>query len=73
MVDPDGVAAQSRSGGPSPDYAPAALAQAAAKSRWDTHPPSAERIVVLQGLTGQFGQDPRLIDSGGSRAGSPAG
>jgi heat shock protein HtpX len=39
------------------------------KSMWDTHPPIAERIAVLQGLTGQLGQDPRLIDSGRSRAG----
>jgi len=29
-----------------------------AKSMWDTHPPIAERIAVLQGLAGQFGQDP---------------
>ena len=28
-----------------------------AKSMWDTHPPIAERIAVLQGLAGQFGQD----------------
>jgi heat shock protein HtpX len=40
-----------------------------AKSMWDTHPPIAERITVLRGLAGQFGQDPRLIDSGRSRAG----
>lgn len=31
------------------------------KSMWDTHPPLAERIAVLQGLAGQFGQDPTLI------------
>ena len=29
-----------------------------AKSMWDTHPPIAERIAILQGLAGQFGQDP---------------
>jgi heat shock protein HtpX len=29
-----------------------------AKSMWDTHPPIAERIATLQGLAGQFGQDP---------------
>ena len=32
-----------------------------AKSMWDTHPPIAERIAVLQGLAGQFGQDPSAI------------
>jgi heat shock protein HtpX len=32
-----------------------------AKSMWDTHPPIAERIAVLQGLAGQFGQDPATI------------
>jgi heat shock protein HtpX len=32
-----------------------------AKSMWDTHPPLGERIAVLQGLAGQFGQDPSLI------------
>lgn len=32
-----------------------------AKSMWDTHPPLAERIDVLRGLAGQFGQDPNLI------------
>ena len=32
-----------------------------AKSMWDTHPPIAERIAVLQGLAGQFGQDPNSI------------
>ena len=32
-----------------------------AKSMWDTHPPIAERIAVLRGLAGQFGQDPRSI------------
>jgi heat shock protein HtpX len=31
------------------------------KSMWDTHPPIAERIAVLQGLAGQFGQDPAAI------------
>ena len=34
-----------------------------AKSMWDTHPPLAERIGVLRGLAGQFGQDPGLIES----------
>lgn len=29
-----------------------------AKSMWDTHPPIGERIAVLRGLAGQFGQDP---------------
>lgn len=29
-----------------------------ASSMWDTHPPIAERIAVLQGLAGQYGQDP---------------
>ena len=28
---------------------------------WDTHPPIAERIAVLRGLAGQFGQDPNAI------------
>jgi heat shock protein HtpX len=28
-----------------------------AKSMWDTHPPISERIDVLRGLAGQFGQD----------------
>jgi heat shock protein HtpX len=32
-----------------------------AKSMWDTHPPLAERIDVLRGLAGQFGQDPKLM------------
>ena len=32
-----------------------------AKSMWDTHPPIAERIAVLKGLAGQFGQDPATI------------
>jgi len=32
-----------------------------AKSMWDTHPPIAERIAVLQGLAGQFGQDPGAL------------
>ncbi|MEX0626941.1 MAG: M48 family metallopeptidase [Chloroflexota bacterium] len=32
-----------------------------AKSMWDTHPPIAERIAVLRGLAGQFGQDPSQI------------
>jgi len=32
-----------------------------AKSMWDTHPPIAERIAVLQGLAGQFGQDPAAL------------
>jgi heat shock protein HtpX len=32
-----------------------------AKSMWDTHPPIAERIAVLRGLAGQFGQDPASI------------
>ena len=32
-----------------------------AKSMWDTHPPIGERIAVLQGLAGQFGQDPATI------------
>jgi heat shock protein HtpX len=30
-------------------------------SMWDTHPPLAERIAVLRGLAGQFGQDPKAI------------
>jgi heat shock protein HtpX len=30
-------------------------------SMWDTHPPLAERIAVLRGLAGQFGQDESLI------------
>jgi heat shock protein HtpX len=30
-------------------------------SMWDTHPPLAERIAVLRGLAGQFGQDPNAI------------
>ncbi len=34
-----------------------------AKSMWDTHPPLADRIAVLRGLAGQFGQDPGLIES----------
>jgi heat shock protein HtpX len=33
-----------------------------AKSMWDTHPPIAERIAVLRGLAGQFGQDPAVLD-----------
>ena len=32
-----------------------------AKSMWDTHPPLAERIAVLQNLAGQFGQDRAAI------------
>jgi heat shock protein HtpX len=32
-----------------------------ASSMWDTHPPLAERIAVLRGLAGQFGQDPAAI------------
>jgi len=28
---------------------------------WDTHPPLADRIAVLRGLAGQFGQDESLI------------
>jgi heat shock protein HtpX len=32
-----------------------------AKSMWDTHPPIAERIATLQGLAGQFGQDPNAV------------
>jgi heat shock protein HtpX len=32
-----------------------------ASSMWDTHPPMAERIAVLRGLAGQFGQDPNAI------------
>src|SRR5262245_26958756 len=32
-----------------------------ASSMWDTHPPIAERIAVLRGLAGQFGQDPNVI------------
>lgn len=32
-----------------------------AKSMWDTHPPIAERIAVLRGLAGQYGQDPSTI------------
>ena len=32
-----------------------------AKSMWDTHPPIADRIGVLRGLAGQFGQDPTQI------------
>jgi heat shock protein HtpX len=31
------------------------------KSMWDTHPPIAERIAVLQSLAGQFGQDPAAL------------
>jgi heat shock protein HtpX len=31
------------------------------KSMWDTHPPLAERVAVLRGLAGQFGQDPNAI------------
>jgi len=34
-----------------------------AKSMWDTHPPLADRIAVLRGLAGQFGQDPRVLES----------
>jgi heat shock protein HtpX len=34
------------------------------KSMWDTHPPIAERIAVLRGLAGQFGQDPNVIAQG---------
>jgi heat shock protein HtpX len=32
-----------------------------AASMWDTHPPIAERIAVLRGLAGQFGQDPMTL------------
>jgi heat shock protein HtpX len=32
-----------------------------AKSMWDTHPPIADRIAVLRGLAGQFGQDPSQL------------
>ena len=32
-----------------------------AASMWDTHPPIAERIAVLRGLAGQFGQDASQI------------
>ncbi len=32
-----------------------------ASSMWDTHPPIAERIAVLRGLAGQFGQDPSAV------------
>jgi heat shock protein HtpX len=32
-----------------------------ASSMWDTHPPLAERIAVLRGLAGQYGQDPAQI------------
>jgi heat shock protein HtpX len=32
------------------------------KSMWDTHPPIAERIAVLQGLAGQFGQEAGAIE-----------
>lgn len=32
-----------------------------ASSMWDTHPPIVERIAVLRGLAGQFGQDPGEI------------
>jgi heat shock protein HtpX len=32
-----------------------------AKSMWDTHPPIAERIAVLEGLAGQYGQDPKAL------------
>jgi heat shock protein HtpX len=32
------------------------------KSMWDTHPPIAERIAVLRGLAGQFGQDPAAVE-----------
>lgn len=32
-----------------------------ASSMWDTHPPIAERIAVLRGLAGQFGQDPAAV------------
>jgi heat shock protein HtpX len=35
-----------------------------AKSMWDTHPPIAERIAVLRGLAGQFGQDPAQLEQG---------
>jgi heat shock protein HtpX len=31
------------------------------KSMWDTHPPLAERVAVLRGLAGQFGQDPNAV------------
>ena len=32
-----------------------------AKSMWDTHPPIAERIAVLQRIAGQYGQDPNAL------------
>ena len=32
-----------------------------AESMWDTHPPIAERIAVLEGLAGQYGQDPKAL------------
>ena len=32
-----------------------------ASNMWDTHPPLAERIEVLRGIAGQYGQDPGLI------------
>jgi heat shock protein HtpX len=32
-----------------------------ASSMWDTHPPMVERIAVLRGLAGHFGQDPNAI------------
>ena len=35
--------------------------EARSKSMWDTHPPISERIAVLRGLAGQFGQDPNAI------------
>ncbi len=34
------------------------------KSMWDTHPPIAERIAVLHGLAGHFGQDPAALEPG---------
>ncbi len=32
-----------------------------ASSMWDTHPPIGERVAVLRGLAGQFGQDPATL------------
>jgi heat shock protein HtpX len=32
-----------------------------AKSMWDTHPPIAERIAILQRIAGQYGQDPNAF------------
>jgi heat shock protein HtpX len=44
-----------------------------AKSMWDTHPPLGERIAVLQGLAGQFGQDPSLIPAADPAVRPPTG